>query len=582
MSTAFTSLAIATGFERRYGVIKRLGASPLPRSGLLAGQGRALLIVEALQLVVHLRRRPGPGLGARTAGHRDRRCAHGRARHRGFRLARAPRRRRAACRGDPRAANLVYLLLMAGGGGRAAAASVRRLGASLSWLPSGALGEAHALRVRATPTSPARPARAARLGGRRHGAHGQDLQVGVTRTCSTASRGGCGRSPWPTWSPTSASCVTGGAVRLTGSGLGCPTWPRCTDASFTPHGALGLHGAIEFGNRLLTFVLAAVAVATLPRRAGAGPAATCAGSRCVLGLGIPAQAVLGGITVLTDLNPWIVAVHFLLSMAMIGVCRAAPAAARRSPRPRAGTAASRALAWATFASAWVVLYLGTVVTGTGPHAGDTDSPATASTRAGRQVHADAVFLLVGLTVGLLVALRGRAPAAAARAAPCCSRRGAPGRCRLRAVLPRPAGRPGRSTCSAPRCSQRPPPSPCCTSGRACGSTSWKVWKDLCAPIARDPDSPMRSDPVQAAEGSVCIGLSRSGWTLVERLRSSPDQTCPRSSTARGRSLMWPRPNPPRAEFRMGSIFAAICSHLVAAIRDGSKSGPSVRCADRDR
>ena len=61
--------------------------------------------------------------------------------------------------------------------------------------------------------------------------------------------------------------VTGGAVRLTGSGLGCPTWPRCTDASFVPHGELGIHGVIEFGNRMLTFALAAVAIALLGRRA---------------------------------------------------------------------------------------------------------------------------------------------------------------------------------------------------------------------------------------------------------------------------------------------------------------------------
>ena len=63
--------------------------------------------------------------------------------------------------------------------------------------------------------------------------------------------------------------VTGGAVRLTGSGLGCPTWPRCTDGSFTPHGALGVHRLIEFGNRTLTFVLVAVAVATFVAALGA-------------------------------------------------------------------------------------------------------------------------------------------------------------------------------------------------------------------------------------------------------------------------------------------------------------------------
>ena len=119
--------------------------------------------------------------------------------------------------------------------------------------------------------------------------------------------------------------VTGGAVRLTASGLGCPTWPRCTDASFRPHGSLGIHGAIEFGNRLLTFVLTAVVVTTFvavvrarPRR---GDLVRLTG---LVVLGIPAQAVLGGVTVLTGLNPWTVAGHFLLSMLIIGVSPTPP------------------------------------------------------------------------------------------------------------------------------------------------------------------------------------------------------------------------------------------------------------------
>ena len=107
-------------------------------------------------------------------------------------------------------------------------------------------------------------------------------------------------------------------MRLTGSGLGCPTWPRCTEESFRPHGELDLHEAIEFGNRTLTFVLVAVAVATLvvaladraPRRAR---------QVVILALGIPAQAVIGGMTVLTDLNPWVVSFHLLCSLAIIGL-----------------------------------------------------------------------------------------------------------------------------------------------------------------------------------------------------------------------------------------------------------------------
>ena len=205
--------------------------------------------------------------------------------------------------------------------------------------------------------------------------------------------------------------VTGGAVRLTASGLGCPTWPRCTEESFRPHGELGLHGAIEFGNRLLTFVLVAVAVATfvVAWRAGSRGLRRLA---LVLALGIPAQAIIGGITVLTDLNPWIVALHFLISMAMIGV---SVVLVREARRPAGAQRAARSplapLALATFAAGWVALYLGTVVTGSGPHAGDLDAPRNGlDPAAASQAHADAVFLLIGLTVALLLVVRVRTTA----------------------------------------------------------------------------------------------------------------------------------------------------------------------------
>ncbi|WP_246142544.1 COX15/CtaA family protein [Nocardioides rubriscoriae] len=202
-----------------------------------------------------------------------------------------------------------------------------------------------------------------------------------------------------------AIVVTGGAVRLTGSGLGCPTWPRCTEESLTPHGDLGFHAAIEFGNRMLTFVLVAVAVATFV-------AAWQTGRRSlrrlalVLALGVPAQAVIGGITVLTDLNSWLVSLHLLLSMAMVGV---AVLFLRRVDEPDATPDAWTrgsvpTLAWLTFGATWVVLYLGTVVTGAGPHAGDAQTKRNGlDTVQVSQLHADSVFLLVGLTVGLLMA-----------------------------------------------------------------------------------------------------------------------------------------------------------------------------------
>ena len=213
--------------------------------------------------------------------------------------------------------------------------------------------------------------------------------------------------------------VTGGVVRLTASGLGCPTWPRCTDESFVPHGALGVHGAIEFGNRMVTFLLAAVAIATFVAALRHGRRSVVRLS-VLLGLGVPAQAVIGGITVLTDLNPWIVAFHLLVSMAMVQVavvllrrlCEGDGAAVATVP------AAVTWLVRTTFVAGWVVLYLGTIVTGSGPHAGDLDAPRNGLDPAAlSQLHTDAVFLLLGLTVGALFALRAvGAPDRAVRAA----------------------------------------------------------------------------------------------------------------------------------------------------------------------
>jgi cytochrome c oxidase assembly protein subunit 15 len=202
-----------------------------------------------------------------------------------------------------------------------------------------------------------------------------------------------------------AIVVTGGAVRLTGSGLGCPTWPRCTDDSFVATPELAGHGVIEFGNRLLTFALTAVAIATVVvvyrsvRRDLRALA--------VLGfLGIPAQALLGGVTVLTGLNPWTVAAHFLLSMVLVAV---ATVLWLRSREPGVGQPLLRRpfvlLVMGIAAATAVVLVIGTVVTGSGPHSGDPEAGRTGfDPELVSQLHADVVFLLIGLTVALLVAL----------------------------------------------------------------------------------------------------------------------------------------------------------------------------------
>ncbi len=194
--------------------------------------------------------------------------------------------------------------------------------------------------------------------------------------------------------------VTGGAVRLTASGLGCPTWPRCTDTSYVAHGALGIHGAIEFGNRMLTWVLVVVAVlCVLAAWRAARRARVLA---LVVALGIPAQAILGGVTVLTDLNPWIVSLHLMVSMAIIGVCVALIDELRGPPRP-AATDSVRRTSWLVLITTWIVLYLGTVVTGSGPHSGDLDSRRTGlDPQLMSHVHAWAVYAVLAFTVALFV------------------------------------------------------------------------------------------------------------------------------------------------------------------------------------
>ncbi len=216
------------------------------------------------------------------------------------------------------------------------------------------------------------------------------------------------RWAWATLAANVVIIVTGGLVRLTGSGLGCPTWPRCTDDSFVAHRELGVHGVIEFGNRLLTYVLVAVALGTLvavwrwtrtDRRVRA--------LAVVLVLGIPFQGVVGGITVLTDLNPWVVSLHLLLSMALVAlsvwllllVHDALPAPAARGVRR---------VAVLLQLLAWVVVYLGTVVTGSGPHAGDAQAPRNGlNPGVWSHVHAAAVYALVAVTLVLWWGVRGR-------------------------------------------------------------------------------------------------------------------------------------------------------------------------------
>ncbi|MEV4617255.1 COX15/CtaA family protein [Asanoa sp. NPDC049573] len=222
-----------------------------------------------------------------------------------------------------------------------------------------------------------------------------------------------------------AIVVTGGAVRLTGSGLGCPTWPRCTDASYTPNGAMGIHGVIEFSNRMLGWVVGAVAFAVLVaaflhfRRTRTAESKRLMLLSLGVFLGIPAQGVVGGITVLTNLNPWVVGLHFLAS---IGVLAAAYALWRRTvdggtPRRAAAPAPVRQLVAVLTAVSLAVIALGVIVTGSGPHAGDVDAHRTGlDPQTISQVHADVVFLLIGLSLAVWFTARATGARRTARAA----------------------------------------------------------------------------------------------------------------------------------------------------------------------
>jgi len=217
-----------------------------------------------------------------------------------------------------------------------------------------------------------------------------------------------------------AIIVTGATVRLTGSGLGCPTWPQCVDGSYVPvaRQEQEWHKYIEFGNRSLTFVLGILAIAALiaafidqrSRVSRGGP------KRPVLLLlaaipllGTVAQAILGGITVLTGLNPATVALHFLVSMALLAgvvalVFRSADAG--DGPSTLLVRREIRVLTWVLAAVTAVVVVLGTLVTGSGPHSGDAkaENRFSLDPRTISWIHADVVLLFIGLLAGLLFAI----------------------------------------------------------------------------------------------------------------------------------------------------------------------------------
>lgn len=199
--------------------------------------------------------------------------------------------------------------------------------------------------------------------------------------------------------------LTGGIVRLTGSGLGCPTWPECVEGSYTPiEGQIeGFKSWIEFGNRLLTFALViACALAIL---------AVLISKRkdlrwLVLGqfAGIFGQAVLGGITVLLDLHPATVAAHFILSIILIAGAQSLLTKAKiKYQKKKLEKNTLHLLARSHVLLTFVVIVVGTIVTGSGPHAGDVGSPRFGfDVRTVAWLHADLVIALLGVSLAYLI------------------------------------------------------------------------------------------------------------------------------------------------------------------------------------
>ena len=248
--------------------------------------------------------------------------------------------------------------------------------------------------------------------------------------------------------------MTGAGVRLSESGLGCPDWPRCTASSIVAGGVTGdplIHRWVEFGNRLVTVAIFVVAVLVFVaawryRQDGTR-------RRDVMWLaslqpaGIVAQAILGGIVVLTKLDPVWVSIHFLLSMGLVAAAVAlyVRCAEGRGPTRLLVPREIRLGAFGAVAVLGLMLAAGTVVTGTGPLAGAGDIPRFHLPLGGvTQFHADIGWLLGGLVIALVVGLRlvsaPRRAVTAGLAAAGADRRA--GRHRLRTVLQRPAGRPG--------------------------------------------------------------------------------------------------------------------------------------------
>ncbi|KRE23548.1 heme A synthase [Agromyces sp. Soil535] len=201
--------------------------------------------------------------------------------------------------------------------------------------------------------------------------------------------------------------ATGGAVRLTGSGLGCPTWPTCTADSLIPTEELGYHSLIEFGNRLMTGVVGIVALVLFVLvwriRTERRDLFTLS---FIVGAGVVAQAIVGGITVWTGLNPFIVGFHYVSSLVLVCVCAAFIVRMDAQPGPRelAVPGWYAGLTHTTTAMLALTIAFGVLTTGSGPHSGDAEAGRSGfDSELLEHVHAWPGYALLALTIALLVA-----------------------------------------------------------------------------------------------------------------------------------------------------------------------------------
>ncbi len=219
--------------------------------------------------------------------------------------------------------------------------------------------------------------------------------------------------------------VTGGAVRLTGSGLGCSTWPQCEPGSFTPvfHDEMEFYVFVEYGNRMVGVLLGMIGIAlAILMTLAVGQLGRAIRLRTmaytVIGV-VVLQGIIGGISVWMQLHPAIVGSHFLISgcLLVLSTVLAVRWFEPDSPAVRLGSPVLRGLAWTTAGLAALVVVLGVVVTGAGPHSGDDEvgyrfavDPYLMA-----RVHAAAVWVfMVALIATIVAVLRARPPLPQAR------------------------------------------------------------------------------------------------------------------------------------------------------------------------